>query len=344
MAYEEGILIPTNQVNVSNSGEMTPSDLIVDWHEMKYFYTSVSAACMLNYVDIDDGTPHYFIWLKFQDQKMFLPNLVKGTTDAIEFETSYKSKCNIPEWPRNRITTCKAGRKMHNRYITFVTADPGNYDNTNYLDVDYGDVTYTLKDINRQTTTEGSLAKETWIDWEMTNDFEIAGGTFFIPPTLASRNLSITSIAQSGGVATGTCVGHKLRSNCMITISGADPEEYNGVKDILATPDSDTFTFPVSSDTDSPASGTILAVEGDDAWEVHVIAVPDVPSSMGGCIQFIANSRVKWLKGTSMSVESDLNPSEIKYSATYHTSKLRVIVKHPVGVKTEFQFSYRIFK
>ena len=77
-----------SQVTISNVNEIVPSDLTLTWSEMKSFYTSVGSACMLNYVDLEDK---YYVWLKFQDQKMFVPSLVKGTSEATEFETNYNS-------------------------------------------------------------------------------------------------------------------------------------------------------------------------------------------------------------------------------------------------------------
>jgi hypothetical protein len=87
-----------------------------------------------------------------------------------------------------------------------------------------------------------------------------------------------------------------------------------------------------------------LAGNSDDAWEVHVLAVPDIPAASGGCIVFIANPHIKWLKGKTLTVDASLNPSELKYSSTYHTNKIRIIIKHPLGAKSNFQINYKIFK
>ena len=257
------------EVEIANALDMTPGDLVITWTQMKSFYDSISSTCMLNYIDL---TCHYYIWLKFQDQKMYVPALVKGTAECTQFEASYKSKCNIAEWPRVRTTTCKSGRKMHNRFVTFKTAcsDPEwQFDNTDENNNDFNDLTYIMKDASGHTTTDFTICKETWLDWMPSWDYELSGGSFFVPSTLPG-NL--------------------------------------------------------------------------DDWEVHVIAVPDIPAQYGGYIRFISNPRIKWLLNGSLEIVSDNNPSELKYSATYKTNKIRFIVKHTMGQSSEFQFSLRLFK
>lgn len=256
-------------IEINNMSEATPGDLVVTWSQMKSFYDIVSTSCMINYIDLSS---HYYIWLKFQDQKIYVPELVKETEECIQFETSYKSKCNIPEWPRVRTTTCKAGRKMHCRYITFKTAcgDPEwQFDNTDYRDIDFNDVTYTMKDASGNTTTDYTICKETWIDFFPTFTYELSGGSLFV---------------------------------------------------------------------DSNLTGDLWM------WEAHVVAVPDIPANLGGCITFIANPRVEWIKGSFMEIVADNNPSELKYDATYKTNKIRTIIKHPIGAQANFQLSFRIFK
>ena len=82
----------------------------------------------------------------------------------------------------------------------------------------------------------------------------------------------------------------------------------------------------------------------DDAWELHVIGVPDIPAIYGGTIHFIANPRVKWLKGAWLEIVADTNPSELKYSSTYHTNKILFVFKHPIAAKSEFQIALRLFR
>jgi hypothetical protein len=325
--------IPTN---VSSTGEPIPT-----WTQLKTFYDTVSKVASLNYFDF--GT-YYYIWLTYRDQKFFTPMLTKNTEDGDDFEANYKSKCNVPEFPRIRNTTCKAGRRLHLRFISFTTADQNNMDNTDWAEQDFGDLTYIMKDLAGNTTTVNADAKETWLALEPMFNYEIIGGRLFIPAILGERSLSISSIIQSAGVATVTSIEHKLKVNSMITITGANQPEYNGLKRVVSIVDADTFTYAIASDTISPATGTITAVEGDDAWELHTIAAPDIPAAFGGSIIFIANSRVKHVKGQWLDADSALNPAEMIYDANYHTNKLLFVFKHPVGVKSEFQILVKMFK
>ena len=129
----------------------------------------------------------------------------------------------------------------------------------------------------------------------------------------------------------------------MITIMGADQSEYNG-QQVITGINADNFFFTVEDGPSSPATGTITGEEGDDAWEIHVIGVPDLPSSVGGSVDFIANPRIKWIRDKHLDIDASLNPAELKYNATYHTNKIRFILKHPVGVQTEFQINLKVFK
>ena len=252
------------------SQEVTSTgELVLTWSQMKSFYDSVSTVAFMNYIDLGE---YYYLWVSYRDQKIYIPELTKGTSDCTQFEASYKSKCNVPEYPRVRTTTCKAGRKLNNRYISFRTScsDPDwQFDNTDYTNTDFGDVTYTMKDASGNTTTDFTVCKETWLDFFPTFTYEISGGGLFV---------------------------------------------------------------------DANLSGDLWM------WECHVVAVPDVPAYLGGCITFIANPRLEWLRGDYMEIIADNNPSELIYSATYKTNKIRVIIMHPIAAQADFQLLLRFFK
>ena len=74
---------------------------------------------------------------------------------------------------------------------------------------------------------------------------------------ISTQPITITSITQSGGIATATATNHQLASGFNVTISGADQADYNGTFTIEAT-SADTFTFAVPSTTVSPATGSFL--------------------------------------------------------------------------------------
>ena len=312
----------------------------LSWGVFKTFVNTVK----LNIFYLEPSDKEYYHVFTLYGSAFIETFLNKGSTEAVEFEDAYKDSANVPEAPRTRITTNKLGRKMHMRYVTFTTSSQDNYDNTDWADQDFGDVTYTMKNASGETTQDEILCKETWLDWEPSYDYEIAGGGMYVPGSLASRNFNISELCQSGGSATGTASGHNLKVKSVIVISGSDQENYNGTKTIMAVPDSDHFVFNINSETVSPATGIFSAVEGDDAWEAHVVAVPDLPPAYGGQLAFLANPRIKWIKNEFMEIDSAINPAELAYSAVYHSNKIRIIVKHPVGAKTEFQFRLKIYK
>lgn len=65
-----------------------------------------------------------------------------------------------------------------------------------------------------------------------------------------------TTITQTGGTATCTYPSHKFVTGQTVSIYGATQTGYNGNKVVTVT-DANTFTFPVSAGTASPATGTI---------------------------------------------------------------------------------------
>lgn len=69
---------------------------------------------------------------------------------------------------------------------------------------------------------------------------------------------SLTTITQAAGLATATKVAHGFSTGMSPSISGANEDGYNGVKQVTVT-DADHFTFAVDPATVSPATGTLLA-------------------------------------------------------------------------------------
>ena len=72
------------------SNRSSAGDLLVSWSEIKSLYAS-NPRSFLNYAEI---IGYYYIWLCVDEQKMLVPELIKGTAEAIDFEANYKSKCN----------------------------------------------------------------------------------------------------------------------------------------------------------------------------------------------------------------------------------------------------------
>jgi hypothetical protein len=154
----------------------------ISWQELRDFYDSNKPAAELSMLELND---RYHVWAEWHGLKIMCRDLFKD--DASEFETTYKNHCNTQRPERVRIVTCQVGRRTHYRYIIFQTAVLNGFDNTNWKNEDYGDITHTMKDVNGNTTTDGSLAVQTILDFSPTFDYEISGGTFDIPSTLGGN-------------------------------------------------------------------------------------------------------------------------------------------------------------
>jgi hypothetical protein len=75
-----------------------------------------------------------------------------------------------------------------------------------------------------------------------------------------------------------------------------------------------------------------------------VIAVPDVPAAGGGSIEFVNGVNLKSV-GLEDSVRSDGRTSKkLAYDATYHTNKLRFILRHDAGVQHTMDIMMEIFR
>lgn len=78
--------------------------------------------------------------------------------------------------------------------------------------------------------------------------------------------LSVTSLTQTGGLATATTASpHGYKNNPLVLIAGANEASYNG--EVAATvTGASTFTYPVAGGTSSPATGTITVKRKGSGW------------------------------------------------------------------------------
>lgn len=75
----------------------------------------------------------------------------------------------------------------------------------------------------------------------------------------------VVTIAQIAGLATITAlVAHEWQSGDYVTVAGATPSDYNGVKQVTVTGDM-TATFTIGSGVSTPPTGTITATFLKDA-------------------------------------------------------------------------------
>lgn len=77
--------------------------------------------------------------------------------------------------------------------------------------------------------------------------------------------VAVSSLTRAGGTATAnTGAAHGFEAGDFVQIAGATPANYNGEVQI-ALVDADTFTFPVTGNPATPATGTITATFRSDA-------------------------------------------------------------------------------
>lgn len=84
-------------------------------------------------------------------------------------------------------------------------------------------------------------------------------------------------------------------------------------------------------------------IPGSDV-RLWVIGVPDVPEVAGGSKPFAVNINLAFI-GIEEGVKVDGRaPKYLTYNATYHTSKLRIMLRHPVGFKHKMNMIFELFK
>lgn len=75
-----------------------------------------------------------------------------------------------------------------------------------------------------------------------------------------------------------------------------------------------------------------------------VVGVPDVPENYGGSKEMVGGVNLKFIDPTDK-VNADGRVSKyMAYSSTYHTNKLRLILKHNPGIQHEVMMIFEMFK
>lgn len=158
------------------------------WTELKNFYDANKPLASLNYINIGEA---YYIWSEFRTVTIFCKIYQNSTEEFIEFQT-YLPFCNIKEAEKVRVTNCKIGRKLHDRYVTFTTAKAtDNIDNTDYNDQSYGDIVYTMRNVNKEITTFEEDCKETWLDFMPLYNYEVSSGFLYVPSTVTTDDWEV---------------------------------------------------------------------------------------------------------------------------------------------------------
>jgi hypothetical protein len=95
-------------------------------------------------------------------------------------------------------------------------------------------------------------------------------------PTSSPDVISVSAITRTGDIATVSATDHGFKSSDIVTISGADQDEYNGQHRIRYI-DDDSFSYSVASEPTTPATGTITAQKNN--IEIWRIRIPELPNT-----------------------------------------------------------------
>lgn len=77
---------------------------------------------------------------------------------------------------------------------------------------------------------------------------------------------------------------------------------------------------------------------------IWVIAVPDISAQYGGSKVMVQGANLKFIDPNN-GIEADGRASKyMAYSATYHTNKLQVTIKHPAGHKEDIMMAFEVFR
>ena len=102
-------------------------------------------------------------------------------------------------------------------------------------------------------------------DIDVTLAYDATAGTWAQWSSLTAQTPKSCTLTQTGGVATAACTAHGYADGAAVTIAGATPSDYNGLKQIRVT-SADSFTFSIASSAASPATGTITAAGYDEGY------------------------------------------------------------------------------
>lgn len=165
---------------------------------------------------------------------------VASLDGALFFMSKTKSnERSVHYFPVDEITPIEVGsaairRILTNADITTVHCFAARLDGHSF---------YVVNLVTEGITLAYSLTSQTWAQW-----------TF----QTVTASKSISSLTQSGGVATATSTTHGFSDGDSITVSGATPSGYNGTFNVNVT-NANTFTYVVSDSLATPATGTITA-------------------------------------------------------------------------------------
>jgi hypothetical protein len=101
-----------------------------------------------------------------------------------------------------------------------------------------------------------------------------------------------------------------------------------------------TFNYEVIGGWIDTPSSILGGVTGE--WWISCVGIPDIPFAYGGSVNFVYPANLELVY--TQKIVSDGRASQyLTYSPTYHTNKLRWIMKHPANVGTAVQVYVETF-
>jgi hypothetical protein len=161
------------------------------------------------------------------------------------------------------------------------------------------------------------------------------GWTYFLNPvefTTAKLN-SIHSKKHDGSNRTNTT--YKIYDSNDVEITAVQ-DELNAVKTIV--------DFEPLYDYEIIGGQLQQHTKPNTNIRLWVIAVPDVPENSGGSKEMVGGVNLKFIDPADK-VSADGRVSKyMTYNATYHTNKLRLILKHDAGIQHDVMMVFEMFK
>ena len=86
---------------------------------------------------------------------------------------------------------------------------------------------------------------------------------------------------------------------------------------------------------------TATPIEDVRLW---VVAVPDVPAIYGGSKEMIGGINLQYMHGGDVIFADGRAAKYLTYSATTHTNKMRIIIRHPAGYVHRLMVTFEIYR
>lgn len=162
-----------------------------------------------------------------------------------------------------------------------------------------------------------------------------AGWTYSLLPVefLTSKLNSVISKKHDNTDRSG--VTYKIYDGDNVEITTTE-NEINAVKTVV--------DFEPSFDYELIGGQIQQFVKPDSDIRLWVVGVPDVSEAYGGTKEMVGGVNLKFIDPTDK-IQADGRASKyMSYNATYHTNKLRIIIRHNAGIQHNLMLVLELFK